>query len=158
MENQEQIINVDNAKKQNLFKISIVILLALNILLSIVILITNMFGSSDIRSPQAVIAENKAVADYRQQLGKDNFKIVDETVTTSVSGTKSIKGSIQNTGSKSFNSVTVAYKLYHNGICVDSASDYIYFPEPGQVREFEASAYGTDFDEYELYYISASED
>ncbi|MBQ4543450.1 MAG: hypothetical protein IJA19_04690, partial [Clostridia bacterium] len=81
-----------------------------------------------------------------------------DKVLTSTYGSDKITGTIENTGNKEFETVSIQFKLYENGVYVGSASDYVYFSAPGSKLTFEASAFNVEsFDEYELYYISACE-
>jgi len=130
-------------------------LLVINLILTAVSLFSG--PSSQARNVKDAIAESKAISEYYKELGRDNFKVVDDSVYTASYGTKSIKGVLKNTGKKKFDSVTVMFKLYKDDVCVGNANEYISYSEPGDEIPFEAYITNDDFDEYKLAYISATE-
>lgn len=148
--------------KDNLH-IIIIALLIVNIILTIIPLFntapSSKTASTQIRSVEDIMAENKAINAYYKELGKNNFKITNESVYTSSYGSKSIKGIIKNIGTKEFDSVSIRFKLYKDGMCIGSANDYVSYFEPGEEYQFDAYVSSEDdFDEFKLAEISAIEE
>lgn len=150
-------------ESKNILHIMVIGLLVVNIVLSAIPLF-NITSSSGNLSGQAMSVEdmviaNKEINAYRRELGKNNFKITNDSVYTSSFGSKSIKGIMKNTGTKKFESVSIRFKLYKDNVYVGTADDYLYYSEPGDEYAFDAYVTSdVDFDEYKLVYIMASEE
>lgn len=143
-------------ERVNIFKITVVVLLSLNLVLTAISLFrtVNPTPSPDVKYE---LAKQKAITDYHKQLGKESFKVINDSVFTSSYGAKNIKGTLVNTSDKAFDSVNLQFAIYENGVCVDTASAYISYCEAGTSTDFEVYISCESFDEYQLKYISAYE-
>jgi len=146
-------------------KISIIIisLLIINIIIGILHLIPTKneitTTSNNIKTSEQIVSENlaeqKALSEYIKMTGKANIQILDETISTTNYGSKSIIGTaINNNKTATMKDARIEYSFYKGDILISTSSSYFSEIKPNQKIALDIYA-PKDFERYELSSISA---
>ncbi len=152
---------------KKIYHISIIALLLISIILNVVNLLKPNTESSAIKSStnaedteetyvEETIRHNKEWDEYTRKIGKKYLEIIGDTVLTTEYNTKSVVGSVYNTHDKAIENIYVNIILYKQGEVVSYESDFISKIPAGGMLDFEIYLSDTNFDSYEIEYVSGA--
>lgn len=99
---------------------------------------------------ERTLAEQKAMMEYKQSIGKQYITVSDDKISKSDYSVRII-GKITNMSNKKIYSASVHVSFYKNDTIIDSSSDYFDFIDPKCSRNFMTYA-PDDFDTYTIDY------
>ena len=114
------------AKSKNVLSYIIIVMLAVNIVLSGVTLTSQFWGAgSSVMSAEDQLKESRLMDEYRIKIGK-NIEVSGESIETNKYGSDKLIGYVKNTTNKDMENVWVYYDFYDdNGNYIDQATGLI---------------------------------